>query len=188
MNPSSRTPRESLAERKNSRGKSRTRKTVPYGEADRLDAAGLQRALNLVNAGKTDRDPTWIGTVKLARFAAPLGGSSFRTQWEAYLREDVKKRRRIKVIDKLIMGLFFARFEQTKHLRMTDIFPSWRFEQLTPLPIGARPGDEAPAREDTGLERIVSLYLKANEDQRRILYAVLHAALGGLDPAANATR
>lgn len=191
MTPTSRIPRARLAGRKVSR-----RKTVPYGEADRLDAEGLQRAIDLLNVGKTDRDPTWVSPTTLALFASPFGGSTFRTQWAAYMKRDVKKRRRIKMVDKLIAGLFFARYDATKHLRMLDIFPSLvRFEPLMPLPVGARAPSAVvlmllgiPERDESEYTRVVELYLRGTPEQRKLAHAALGATMATDSSAATMTR
>jgi hypothetical protein len=172
MNPSSRSSRAVLAKRKIfRRRKPVSRKSEPYGELDRLDAEALNRARDLLNEGKTDRDPEWISPATLARFARPLGGSSYRQQWEAYL----KKKLRIPVVDRLIMGLFFARFEKTRHLKVQDLFPSWRFSALTPVP--AAHCIRLSESELGDYNRLSELYCASPHERRRAFLREAHKAL-----------
>jgi hypothetical protein len=155
-------------------------KPDPFSEADRLDCEGLKRYIDLLNVGKTNRDPEWISPATLARFAAPFGGSKHRQHWEDCL----KMRRAVSHANKLIVTLFFAQFPQTQHLRTQDIFPSWRFSKLTPFPAAARiPAFvfllmvQAP-NEQEEFSRLSEVYLAANREQRRSITQAAHALLG----------
>jgi hypothetical protein len=125
MNPTSRSPRLSVVDaRKSRRRKPLKRRRIPFTEWEKLDNRGLKRAQDEANEGLTDRHPDWVSPQTLATFAGPLGGSPHRTQWEAYLKET----RRMTTEDKLCAGLFFM------HRTMQELFPTWLFPQLTPLP------------------------------------------------------
>jgi hypothetical protein len=125
MNPTSRSPRLRVVDaRKSRRRKPLKRRRIPFTEREKLDNRGLKRAQDAANEGLTDRHPDWVSPQTMATFAAPLGGSRHRTQWEAYL----KGARRMTAEDKLCAALFFAQYT------MQELFPTWGFPQLTPLP------------------------------------------------------
>jgi hypothetical protein len=160
------------------------RKSVPYGEADKRDAEGLQHAIDILNEGKTDRTPGWVSPTSLARFTREFKGDDGpggqRQQWEAYLA----KRRRVKPEDKLIAGMFFAQFEQTRHLKVQDIFPSWPYSKLTPFAAAAQLPPylfayvgSAPAVQ-AAYNRLSELFFTATGDQRSAILAAAHKVLG----------
>jgi hypothetical protein len=195
MNSTSRTPRPQVVERKilrrpspakrkptptgggnghagPGRGKRARGKSSALDEADRRDIESLQRWIDVLNEGLTDRHAAWISPGTFGGFAGPLGGSKHRQHWEACL----KMRRAISHENKLVAALFFAQFARTQHLKVQDIFPSWRFPMLTPFPAAVLMSQ--PPSEQDKFSRLSELYLAATREQREAIMNAAHAVVG----------
>lgn len=179
MNPSSRSPRLTVAARKIlRRRKPAKRRAHKFSAADRRDCDGLRKALARLNDGMTDRHPDWISHKTLAAFAAPHGGAAHRQQWYDYCNA----KRRIPEIDKLIATVFFARY------KVQELFPSWGFPQLTPFApavsiprflhgfLALAPPEQQP------LTRVNELLLAATQEQCDAIIRCAHEVLGAPSP------
>jgi hypothetical protein len=171
MNATSRIPRLKVVERKkSSRQKSRdpssSAKKRPLTDLEQRDADGLNRVIADYNNRLGLEGRAKIGAAQLARMSAALGGSSFATQWTAYLNS----RRAIPWVDKLIVSLKFPEYSPC------DIFPSLiPFAEVMRRP--ARPS-EVPVQRGA-LEELLDMILAANDTERAQILIHVRKMRGG---------
>jgi len=91
----------------------------------RADCAALDAAVTAVNLGKRGRER--ISDGYLARMAVSLGGAEDRAAWWRYRHA----RRAIPLVDQMIAAMVLR-------TRPQDLFPSWKFSDLTRIPPGAQ--------------------------------------------------